>query len=100
MEIKNVLVTGEACFLDRHQFLFKSLSNHFEHLNFLPRPIEWYEAKLPRTVLKGLLTLRTGDRCIETLWLSPQKKDRELMVIAMCQQLWHQQTIRCSICQR
>ena len=61
MEIKNVLVTGEACFLDRHQFLFKFLSNHFEHLNFLPRPIEWYEAKLPRTVLKGLLTLRTGD---------------------------------------
>ena len=60
MEIKNVLVTGESFFLDRHQFLFKSLSNHF-HLNFLPRPIEWYEAKLPRTVLKGLLTLRTGD---------------------------------------
>jgi len=61
MEIKNVLVTGEPCFLDRHQFLFKSLSNHFEQIRFLPRQSEWYEAKLPRTALKGLLKLRTGD---------------------------------------
>ena len=61
MEIKHVLVTGEPFFLDRHQFLFKSLSSHFEQLCFLPRPSEWYEAKLPRTALKGLLKLRTGD---------------------------------------
>ena len=61
MEIKNVLVTGEPCFLDRHQFLFKSLANHFEQIRFLPRQNEWYEAKIPRTVIKGLLKLRTGD---------------------------------------
>ena len=61
MEIKNVLVTGESFFLDRHQFLFKALSNHFDQLRFLPRQSEWYEAKLPRTALKSLLMLRTGD---------------------------------------
>ena len=60
METKTLLVTGESLFLDRHQFLFKALSNHFEQLHFSPRQSEWYEAKLPRIVLKGLLTLRTG----------------------------------------
>jgi glycogen synthase len=60
MKIKNILVTGESFFLDRHQFLFKALSNHFEQLHFAPRQSEWYEAKLPRIALKGLLTLRTG----------------------------------------
>ncbi|MEP0917143.1 glycosyltransferase family 4 protein [Leptolyngbya sp. DQ-M1] len=60
MEIKSLLVTGESIFLERHQFLFNALSSHFSRLDFLPRQSEWYEAKLPRTVLKGLLTLRTG----------------------------------------
>lgn len=60
MEIKSVLVTGESLFLDRHQFLFKALSNHFPQLYFSARQSEWYEAKFPRTALKGLLTLRTG----------------------------------------
>ncbi|MBD1821733.1 glycosyltransferase family 4 protein [Cyanobacteria bacterium FACHB-DQ100] len=60
MEIKSLLVTGESIFLERHQFLFNALSSHFSRLDFLPRQSEWYEAKLPRTVLKGLLMLRTG----------------------------------------
>lgn len=60
MKIRNILVTGESVFLDRHQFLFTALSDHFEQLRFSPRQSEWYEAKLPRIVLKGLLTLRTG----------------------------------------
>ncbi|MBW4417629.1 MAG: glycosyltransferase family 4 protein [Myxacorys californica WJT36-NPBG1] len=60
METKTLLVTGEPLFLDRHQFLFKALSDHFAQLRFSPRKNEWYEANLPRTVLKGLLTLRAG----------------------------------------
>lgn len=60
MEIKTVLVTGEAVFFDRHQFLFKALSNHFSHIHFSARHSEWYEEKLPRIALKGLLALRTG----------------------------------------
>jgi glycogen synthase len=60
MEINTLLVTGESMFLDRHQFLFKALSNHFSQIHFSPRQSEWYEAKLPRTVLKSLLALRTG----------------------------------------
>lgn len=60
MKNKNILVTGEPLFLDRHQFLFKALSNHFDRLHFSPRQSEWYEAKLPRIALKSLLTLRTG----------------------------------------
>ncbi|MBD1847850.1 glycosyltransferase family 4 protein [Cyanobacteria bacterium FACHB-63] len=60
MEINSLLVSGESIFLERHQFLFKALTNHFSQLNFLPRQSEWYEAKLPKTVLKGLLALRTG----------------------------------------
>ena len=60
METKTILVTGEPLFLDRHQFLFKALSNHVDRLHFSPRQSEWYEAKLPRIALKSLLTLRTG----------------------------------------
>lgn len=60
MAIKTVLVTGESLFLDRHQFLFKSLSHHVEQLHFSARQGEWYEAQLPRAALKSLLTLRTG----------------------------------------
>lgn len=60
MVIHHLLVTGESIFLDRHQCLFKALSSHFEQLSFSPRQSEWYEARLPRTLLKSLLTLRTG----------------------------------------
>lgn len=60
MVIHHLLVTGESIFLDRHQCLFKALLSHFEQLSFSPRQSEWYEARLPRTLLKSLLTLRTG----------------------------------------
>lgn len=60
MQIKSILATGEPVFLDRRKYLFQSFTKHFDQLNFLPRQDEWYEAKLPRLVLKGLLTLRTG----------------------------------------
>jgi glycogen synthase len=59
MEIKKVLVTGEPLFLERHQFLFKALSTHFEQLQFLPRTSEWYEARIPRMLLKGIFAIRT-----------------------------------------
>lgn len=58
MQIKKVLVTGESLFLDRHQFLFKALSEYFDSLEFLPRKSEWYEAKLPRIILKALYAIR------------------------------------------
>lgn len=60
MRNKTILVTGESLFLNRHQVLFKALSDHWDRLSFLPRQSEWYEAPLPRIALKGLLTLRTG----------------------------------------
>lgn len=58
---KKLLVTSEAIFLERHQFLFKALANHFE-VQFLPRKSEWYEAKVPRSALKGWFALRSGSR--------------------------------------
>ncbi|ARV57621.1 hypothetical protein BZZ01_02320 [Nostocales cyanobacterium HT-58-2] len=60
MEIKKILVTGEALFLERHQFLFKALSTHFEQLQFLPRTQEWYEARIPRMLIKGIFAIRTS----------------------------------------
>jgi glycogen synthase len=59
MEIKQILVTGEPLFLERHQFLFNALSAHFEHLEFLPRTNEWYEARIPRIIFKGIFAIRT-----------------------------------------
>lgn len=62
MNLKNVLVAGEPLFLDRHRFLLQALEPHVEHLSFLPRNNEWYEATVPRTTIKGLLSLYTGSR--------------------------------------
>ena len=59
MKIKKILVTGESLFLDRHQFLFKALSAHFDDLQFLPRSRVWYESTLLKRLLKGILTIRT-----------------------------------------
>lgn len=59
--MKKLLVTSEAIFLERHQYLFEALADHFE-MQFLPRQSEWYEAKVPRAALKGWLTLRSGSR--------------------------------------
>lgn len=62
MAIKTLLVTGESLFLDRHQYLFRALEQHVDQVQFLPRSGEWYEATLPRFLLKGILTLQTGSR--------------------------------------
>lgn len=62
MVMKTILVTGESLFLDRHQHLFQALENHVDQVQFLPRSGEWYEATLPRFLLKGILTLQTGSR--------------------------------------
>lgn len=59
MEVKKILVTGESLFLDRHQFLFKAMSAHFDELQFLPRRKELYESRLPRILIKGMLTIQT-----------------------------------------
>jgi glycogen synthase len=62
MEINKIAVTGEPFFLDRHQFLFTELATHFEHLEFIPRENEWYEAGITKRLIKAFYTLRTGSR--------------------------------------
>lgn len=57
---QTVLITGEAVFLKRHEFLFRAMSQHFQKIDFLPRDREWYEAPLPRILLKSIYTMRTG----------------------------------------
>jgi glycosyltransferase involved in cell wall biosynthesis len=36
MSIKNVLVTGQSIYLDRFQYLFGAMSQHFDNLEYLP----------------------------------------------------------------
>lgn len=62
MEINNMVVTGEPFFLDRHQFLFTEMATHVQRLEFIPRENEWYEADLPKRLIKAFYTLRTGSR--------------------------------------
>lgn len=59
MAIKNILVTGESVFLERHQLLFQAMSEHFDRIQFLPRSSEWYEAELPRRIIKLFYALQT-----------------------------------------
>lgn len=59
MELKRILVTGEPFFLERHQFLFKAMSAHFENIQFLPRSGELYEANIPRRIIKAYYAMRT-----------------------------------------
>jgi glycogen synthase len=60
MKIKNILVTGEPLFLDRHQFLFTELSNYVDRLNLLPRDSEWYEARPITLLIKAFYAARIG----------------------------------------
>lgn len=53
MEIKKVVVTGDAGFLYRHQFVFEAMSLYFDNLECLPSG-ELYEAKLLKIVMKAL----------------------------------------------
>ncbi|MBD1847509.1 glycosyltransferase family 4 protein [Cyanobacteria bacterium FACHB-63] len=54
----NILATGEAPYLSRHNFLFQALSSRCNQLQILQRENEWYDAKIPRLLLKYLYTLR------------------------------------------
>ncbi|MCC5661835.1 glycosyltransferase family 4 protein [Nostoc sp. XA010] len=60
MKIKNLVVTGEQIFIERHQFLFKALSAHVENIKLIPRNDEWYESRFPKIAIKGILSLMTG----------------------------------------
>ncbi|MBW4537625.1 MAG: glycosyltransferase family 4 protein [Myxacorys chilensis ATA2-1-KO14] len=60
MEVKNILVTGEPLFLERHQFLFTELSKYVDQLNLLPRDNEWYEARPIALLLKAYYAARIG----------------------------------------
>lgn len=54
MNIQKILVTGEKFSINRRRFLFDALSEHFEDLQILSRPQEWYETTVPRMLIKGL----------------------------------------------
>jgi len=56
---QTLLVTGEAPYLSRHNYLWQALSPYFGQLHTLERHEEWYEEKIPRLLLKYLYTLRT-----------------------------------------
>jgi len=62
MEIKNIVVTGEQIFLDRHQFLFQALSTYVDNIQLIPRKDEWYEKRFPKIAIKSILNLLTGSR--------------------------------------
>lgn len=73
MEIKNILVTGEKPFLQRHQFLFKAMSSHFVNLECFPSG-ELYESKslkLSKKVFDKISSLISPDRT-EGFWKSSQ----------------------------
>lgn len=59
MKVGKILVTGESIFIERHQFLFKAMAEHCDRLQFLPRSSEWYEAGIPRKVIKTFYAMRT-----------------------------------------
>jgi glycosyltransferase involved in cell wall biosynthesis len=58
MKVKKIVVTGEQYYIQRRQFLFKAMSPYFEEIQFNPRSPEWYDAKIPRLLLKYLYALR------------------------------------------
>jgi glycogen(starch) synthase len=73
----NILATGESPYLSRHAFLFQTLSSHCKQLQILQRQNEWYEARIPRLLLKYLYTLRVFSKSkADTLF---QKNQREFI---------------------
>lgn len=76
--IKKLLATGEPPYLSRHRFLFQALSPYCEQFEILERQNEWYEARIPRLLLKYLYTLRVFSKTkADTLF---QKNKREFIV--------------------
>ena len=57
---KKIVVTGEQIFINRRRFLFQAMAPYFDSINFIPKRKEWYEARIPRQVIKSIYTLRTG----------------------------------------
>ena len=77
-KIKNILATGERPYLSRHNFLFQAMSQHCEKLQILERQNEWYEAKIPRLLLKYLYAMRVFSKSKgDTLF---QKNRQEFIV--------------------
>jgi glycogen synthase len=62
LTIKNILVTGESIYIDRHRFLFAEMAKHLNSVEFLPRQIEWFEKKLVKQLIKSFYTIRTFSR--------------------------------------
>jgi glycogen synthase len=62
LTVKNILVTGEHVFIDRHQSLFVEMAKHLHEVEFLPREIEWFEKKIVRQLIKSFYTLRMFSR--------------------------------------
>lgn len=62
MKIKNILVTGENIYIDRHQFLFSEMAKHLNTVEFLPRETEWFEKKIIRQLIKSFYTIRMLSR--------------------------------------
>ncbi len=62
MKIKNILVTGENIYIDRHQFLFSEMAKHLNSVEFMPREIEWFEKKIVKQLIKSIYTIRMFSR--------------------------------------
>lgn len=70
----NILATGEPPYLSRHDFLFQALSSRCKQLQILQRENEWYDAKIPRLLLKYLYTLRVFSKSkADTLYQKNQR---------------------------
>ncbi|ARV57622.1 hypothetical protein BZZ01_02325 [Nostocales cyanobacterium HT-58-2] len=77
MKSKKVLMTGEAPYLFRHEFLFKAMSKYF-NIQILQRKQEWYEGKFTRQLLKYFYATRVFSISkADTLF---QKNQREFIV--------------------
>jgi glycogen synthase len=62
LTVKNILVTGEHVFIDRHKSLFLEMAKHLHEVEFLPRETEWFENKIIRKLIKSLYTIRMLSR--------------------------------------
>ena len=92
MEIKKVVVTGNAGFLHRHQVLFKAMHPYFENLECLPSG-NLHSVKLLDTLIKGFfritdfvhpgmeIKLWTNQRTFITRSQQTERKIRQLQYI-------------------
>ncbi|MBD1821734.1 glycosyltransferase family 4 protein [Cyanobacteria bacterium FACHB-DQ100] len=73
----NILATGEAPYIARHNFLFQALASRCNQVQILQRENEWYDAKIPRLLLKYVYALRVFSKSkADTLY---EKNKREFI---------------------